>query len=433
LRRHATDVEEISVYDRMCWPEGQLEQALRTGAHQRELAAFLGPAEYTLLRSLALAGARARPRRALPKVYLLPGIMGSQLGYRRSHGLPPDLLWLDPTDITHGRLAELRIGTSTLVEPLGGIAYSYMALKLRLQARGFEVVLYDYDWRADLRTLGIALAARLRADTASRLALVGHSMGGLLARIALKQAVATDPATARRVVRVVGLGTPHEGSIAAVQALRATYPVVFRLAAVDRRHDAEQLSRRVFGTFPSVYQLLPAEADGIDLFDPAAWPGRGARPLLAQLAATRGWRAQLAPADQRFASIIGTGQRTVTGLELSRGQFRYEISTAGDGTVATTRASLAGGRNYYLRCEHSELPRSEPVAAALIDLLTRGRTRRLPQHVFASRGRHAYVTDADMRRSFSRKIDWHGLSTADRRRYFARLNAPPPLYWPAPR
>jgi pimeloyl-ACP methyl ester carboxylesterase len=432
MKRRAPEVAEISVYDRMCWPEGQLLAALRTGAHGRELAAYLGPAEYSLLQPLARAAARARRRSSLPRVYLLPGIMGSQLGSARTHGLPPDLLWLDPTDIVRGRLSELRWGENPRLTSLGGIIYSYLALKLRLQARGFDVTVYDYDWRCDLRTLGAALAARLHADGNERLALVGHSMGGLLARAALAHCAA-DAATARRIARIIGLGTPHGGSIAAVQALRATYPVVFRLAAVDRRHDARHLSRHVFGTFTSLYQLLPDEAGGIDLFDPDAWPGRGVRPHLAQLAATRGWRTDIAPADERFASIIGTGQRTVTGLERRGGQFRYEISSAGDGTVATGRATLPGARNYYLRCEHSELPRSELVASALTDLLRTGRTRRLPQRVFAGRRQPVYVTDAELRRSLSRKVDWQQLTTAERRRYFARLNLPPPLYWPQPR
>jgi hypothetical protein len=429
MRHRSPEVAEISAYDRMCWPDGQLEQALRSGAHRRELAAYLGPAEYALLASLAKAAGRARPRRQLPKVYLLPGIMGSQLGCRRTHGLPPDLLWLDPTDIVRGRLSELRWGATPRLTSLGGIGYSYLPLKLRLEAAGFSVTVHDYDWRADLRVLGAALAARLRSDDSARLALIGHSMGGLLARAALAHCAA-DPATARRVVRVIGMGTPHGGSIAAVQALRASYPMVFRLAAVDRRHDAKQLSRHVFGTFTSLYQLLPAETGGIDLFDPGIWPQRGVQPHLGLLAATRGWRADIAPADERFASIIGTGQRTVTGLARRGGQFRYEVSTAGDGTVAATQATLPGARNFYLRCEHSELPRSAIVAAAVCDLLRAGRTRRLPQRPFASRGRHAYVTDAELRRSLSRKIDWQALTTADRRRYFARLNGPPPLYWP---
>jgi hypothetical protein len=421
----------ISVYDRMCWPAGALESALRDGSHRRELAAYLGQAEYTLLRSLAHAAARARRSASPLKVYLLPGIMGSQLGIRRARGAPPDLLWLDPSDIMRGRLRELRRGANPRLEPLGGIEYSYLALKLRLEAAGFDVTLYDYDWRENLELVGAALARRLRAERGRRLALVGHSMGGLLARVALARVVRER--TDARIVRVIGLGTPHGGSIGAVQAVRATYPVVFRLAAVDPRHDAQQLSADVFGTFPSIYQLMPANVQGLDLFDPRAWPHRGAQPHAAPLAAARGFGAQLAPADARFISIIGTGQRTVTGIERRGGQFHYEVSAAGDGTVAVPRATLPGARNYYLRCEHSELPRSEPVARAVIDLLRTGRTRRLPQRMIVARARHTQVSDADLRRAFARKIDWLKLSTAERRRYFERLNDPPPIYWPASR
>jgi pimeloyl-ACP methyl ester carboxylesterase len=423
----AREFAEVSVYDRMCWPAGALEQALRTGEHRLELAAFFGSAEYAWLRSLARARVARGGRRPLPRVYLLPGIMGSQLGIRRAHGLPPDLIWLDPADIGNGRLSELRLGRSRRIEPLGGIAYSYLPLKLRLEARGFDVVLHDYDWRQDLRVLGAQLAQRLRADRSEQIALIGHSMGGLLARTALNE-LALHPAAAARVMRIISLGTPHHGSIAAVQALRAAYPVVCRLAAVDRRHDARQLSQSVFATFASLYQLLPEHAGGVDLHDPGVWPSRGARPQSGRLAASRGWRAQMAAPDERFHCIVGTGQRTVTGLERRGGQFRYEISSAGDGTVSTLRASLPGARNYYLRCEHSELPRDAVVAAAIEDLLGMGRTRRLPQQPIATRGKHVWITDADMRRSLPRRVDWQGLTPAERRRYFAGLNNPPPLY-----
>ncbi len=411
----------------MCWPTPQLEHALRSGAHRRELAAFLGEGEYAMLRSLARAAAGVRCQASYPKVYLLPGILGSQLGYRRA-SVAPDLLWIDPSDITRGRLSELRCGAKAALEPLGVIDYSYLPLKLRLQAAGFEVVLYDYDWRADLRVLGSALATRLRADGARRIALVGHSMGGLLARAAL--GACAGESTAKRIRRVIGLGTPHGGSLAAVQALRASYPVVLRLGALDRRHTPSQLSRRVFGTFASLYQMLPAFGLGLDLLDPNSWPRQGARPHATQLAAARGFGVRLALADARFASIIGTGQRTATGLQRRGQQFRYEITSGGDGTVATLRATLPGASNYYLRCEHSDLPRSELVAAAVADLLRTGSTRRLRQLAAAVPARRVVVSDAALRRSLPARIDWQRLHMDERRRFFANLSAPPPIYWP---
>ena len=413
--------ETISAYDRMCWPTGELERALERGTQRRELRAYLGAAEYDQLCTLARAAARARPRAGLPKVYLLPGIMGSQLGRARPRGRPVDLLWLDPSDVVQGRLAELRWGARRSLQTLGAIPYTYLPLKLRLRSAGFEVVLYDYDWRGDLRALGAALAARLRADSARELALIGHSMGGLLARAAM--ALASE-----RITRLIGLGTPHEGAMPAVQALRATYPVVCRLAAIDTRHDAEALCREVFHSFTSIYQLLPDRVGKLDLLDPRCWPRLGVQPDAARLLAARGFRASLATPDERYVSIIGTGQRTVTGLARRGGQFHYEISAAGDGTVAATRATLPGARNYYVRCEHSELPRNERVGAALVDLLRTGRTQRLPQKLVRSRGPVLEVSDSALRRGLARKIDWHALSPAARRRYLKRLSAAPALY-----
>jgi pimeloyl-ACP methyl ester carboxylesterase len=442
---------EVSVYDRMCWPEAELERALAGGAHRRELAAYLGATEYSTLSALAHQSQAVRRRRTgrrgRLKVYLLPGILGSQLGRLRAAGEPPDLLWVDPSDIVNGRLTELRLppvtpGSSSLrgqrlqpvrpvqpvqpVQPLGAIVYSYLALKLRLAAAGFDVVLYDYDWRGDVLASGQALAQRLAADGAEQLALIGHSMGALLARAAL--AHYGDAAGAKRITRLIGIGAPHGGSIAAVQALRATYPIVGRLAAMDRLHDAETLTRRAFRGFMSLYQLLPAQATTLDLFDPDSWPRTGARPDPKLLRAARGFSQRLAASDQRFFSIVGTGQRTVTGIERRGPQFRYRVSSAGDGTVASSCATLPGVRSYSLRCEHSELPRNESVAAALTDLLRRGRTQRLREGVIARHGRSTYVTDALLRRELGRKLDWYQLSIAERRRYLDRLNEPPAAY-----
>lgn len=441
---------EISVYDRMCWPDGELPAALAAGAHRRELTAYFGEREYRLLTGLARRAAQAQsaPRRAAalahfpapPRIYLLPGLLGSQLGWPRRGGAPPDLLWLDPHDVIAGRLTRLRLQhgehRGPALVPLGLITHTYLALQLRLQARGLSVVVYDYDWRHDVTASARALAARLNADPAEKLVLLGHSMGGLLARAALKLCT---PQTRARVTRLIGLGAPHGGSIGAVQALRATYPVVLRLAALDREHDAPTLTAAVFRSFLSLYQMLPVEGTGLDLFDPSSWPA-GARPAAGRvrlgppdgrrLRAARRFRRELAAADARFVSIVGIGQRTVTRVRREAEQFVYEISDAGDGTVPAERAMLSGAPSYSLVCEHSELPRSARVAGAIIELVLTGGTSRLRAGVHARQGRRLQVSDAMLREAFEHKLDWHQMSPAARRRYLNRLNAPPRLYLP---
>ena len=425
----------ISVYDRMCWPPGELERALAGGAHRRELIAWFGQSEYRRLATLARAASAAgalnadAERAQRPLVYLIPGLLGTQLGWPRAAGQPVDLLWLDAADIAQGRLLQLRWhshgATRAPLQTLGAIPHTYLGLKLRLAAAGFRVVLYDYDWREDINASAAGLARRLEAEQAARLVLIGHSMGGVVARAALGHCC---PTTARRVEQLIGLGAPHGGSIGAVQALRATYPVVLRLAALDPRHDADRLSKRVFHSFVSLYQMLPRSVDGLDLSELRSWPATGVRPVRRLLAATARLEASLPPADARFVSIIGTGRRTVTGLALQRGQFRYEVSEAGDGTVPAAWATLPGARDYSLACEHSELPRSARVAAALIELLQAGRTSHLKAGSHARVGRRVHVSDAMLRRALAGKLDWQHLSIGERRRYLNELNAPPSIY-----
>ena len=424
----------VSVYDRMCWPEGELERALAAGAHRRELETWFGERVYRHLVQLACAAsaaARGSRERGAPVVYLIPGLLGSQLGYPRAATEPWDVLWVDATDIAQGHLMRLRRGArGAALRPLGALPHTYLALKLRLTAAGYRVVLHDYDWREDIAVSGAQLARRLGKEPAAHIALIGHSMGGLVARAALG---ACEAHTARRIGWLIGVGTPHGGSIGAVQALRATYPVVLRLAALDPRHSARTLSERVFHSFPSLYQMLPPIVDGLDLHQPRSWPSNGLRPAPRMLAAARRVADSLPPADARFVSIVGTSRRTVTGLFRVRGQFHYEVSNAGDGTVPAARATLHGARDYSLACEHSELPRSARVAAAVAELLRDNHTTQLRTGIHARAGTRVQVSDAQLRRALGGKLDWERLSATERRRYLNELNAPPEIYQPSAR
>jgi pimeloyl-ACP methyl ester carboxylesterase len=345
--------------------------------------------------------------------------MGSQLGVPRP-ALPPDLLWLDPIDIVDGRLLALLPAPGDGIEALGCIPYSYLPLALRLRAAGFAVVLHAYDWRRDLNALAAELDARLQLETSAEIAVVAHSMGGLLARAAL------NAAGGRRVTRLITLGTPHAGSLAAVQALRGTYPAVRRLAAIDTHHSPEYLTDAVFKCLPSLYQLLPRLLP--DLFEPKNWPEHGCVPDPNLLQAARTFLDRLPPPDERCIALVGTGQRTVTALSRAGNQFRYQVSSQGDGTVPAASARLPGAANYFLRCEHSELPRHPLVAQALSDLLLRGHTRRLRRTWSPRGGETVSVTDAALARVLARKLDWYRLGHEERRRYLNSLNAPPPVY-----
>ncbi len=412
-----------SVYDRLRRSDEELTTMLAGGSGRRELVAVFGASEYALLAALARRAVRA-PRRHAAPVYLLPGIMGTQLGSARAAPAPADLLWLDPHDVIHGGLERMRLPGTEPLQALGGIPYSYLALQLRLRAAGHAVVMHDYDWRVDLRQLAQALAARLRAETAAEVAIVAHSMGGLIARAALQLP------GGERVRRLITLGAPQRGSFGAVQAIRGTYPVVRRLAALDRLHDAEFLAQQVFATYPSIHQLLPTPGLGSspDLWRADNWPARGPQPDPRLLDSAREFATTLAEPDARFIAICGVQQRTVVGLEPAADDFHYRVSDEGDGTVPLASAQLAHGDNYFVRCEHSALPRSASVGRALVELLRQGRTSRLAAQRAPRPGREVTVSDAQLRTTWNEKVDWARLGPAAHRSYLNRLNQAPPQY-----
>ena len=420
-----TAAEHITPYDRLALDEATMVALLASPARNDGLVEYFGASLHAELVRLARATLRRQsPRRRAAvqrrRVYVLPGIMGSQLGFTRGGARPNDILWLDPIDISFGRLTELKLTDTSNVIALGAMNYTYLKLTLSLRKAGFDAVLLDYDWRRDIRTLGIALAERLAADGHDEVALVGHSMGGLVARAALALAAG------KCVSQVVTLGTPHSGSLAATQALRGTYSVVRKLGMLDLRHDAEYLARGVFSSFPSLHELLPAgkKVCDFDLFDAAAWP-EGPGPDATLLRAAAGVAGRLAPADPRFTVVVGCNRTTATRVALRDGDFEYEYSLRGDGTVPMALALLEGARHRYVDCGHSDMPLSDRVIAGTIDLLKTGKTRRFRASPPASHGARTHVSDAELRQEYRGKVDWPQMSAAERRVFLDTLNEPP--------
>lgn len=398
---------------------------LTSGEHRQELAAYFGEAEYVDLVRLARKAERVAVKESHPHVFVIPGILGSQLGIARRPPLPNDILWLDPIDIQVGRLKLLGLDAGAPITPLGVVLYSHLKLRLRLRAAGFAVTLHDYDWRLGIEESGASFAERLRKRCPQRVAIVAHSMGGLVSRAALAL-----PGTGH-VERVVLLGTPNKGSYAPVQALRGTYAVVRKVARLDGATTAERLTEEVFNSFPSLYQMIPVSGrqGAADLLDASAWPGSGPplRPFLLERA--RRFREELPPPDERFVAIAGVGQETVTAVSKGRdgSGFIYTITRHGDGTVPIESAALDGVSAYFANTAHSDLTRDAQVASAIVDLVRKGATSRLPTRWRSASRAQARVSDRELRRTHGDKVDWASLTPAQRREFLESLNEPPKL------
>jgi pimeloyl-ACP methyl ester carboxylesterase len=393
-----------------------VEQLLASGERRREVSALLGEQAYRELSALAR---RAREtRRGGPVVYVLPGLMGSRIGTRGKW--LDDVIWLDPVEVAAGHLARLALPRGARLAPLGVMLLNALKLKLSLQIAGFDARFHAYDWRSSVESLARELNARITADGSREVLLVGHSMGGVVARVAL----ATDRG---RIARVVQLGSPNLGSFAPVLALRAVYPTVRKLAALDLRHSAEDLARIVFRTLPSLHELLPDPrlAGPLDLFDAAAWPDdalRPERPLLVDAAAARErWPA----ADPRCLHIVGVRQETVTGAGLRGREFQYTLTHSGDGTVPQALAMLPDAAHWFIAEKHGGLPNNGKAIAAVVDLLRTGSTDRLPAATRRTRVTPARkVTEAALRRVAPHKVRWQDLSADARRRLLEPVVSP---------
>lgn len=392
---------------------------LTAGTHRARLRCYLGAPLYRELRLLAIRTAKSRSSSG-KRVYLLPGIMGSRLGVPGHGGKPDEVIWIDPLAIEAGRLAELVLPSRRPVQALGVQLFKYLKLKLTLETAGYDVDFHAFDWRQGIDSLGRELMARIRRDRAASVALVAHSMGGLVARAAM----AHD--RDRRISRLIMLATPNHGSFAPVLALRGAYPPVRRIAQLDHHHDAETHAQHVFATFPGLYQLLPAPQsfDAIDLYDPGTWPRDARAPRRALLRKAQRIREQLAIPDQRCVLIAGIDQPTITGLSLHDGRFAYHVTLAGDGTVPIRMALMAGLETYFVREDHSELPQRSSVVAAVVDLLARGRTRRLTRHWRQTATPRLVLSEREFRTDDASKHSWSRMNLAERRRLLAGVVFP---------
>lgn len=398
--------------------EDQVVALLRSGAHGALLSAYFGDVAYRELSQLAkIAATRSNSRGKL--VFVLPGIMGSRLGslQRRTSSL----LWLHPVAIAQGGLSQLALPGSRSLRALGVMLPGYLKMRLQLTIAGFRPVFHPFDWRCDLETLGRALLRSIEKSGARKVFIVAHSMGGLVARIALGQD------RDQRIQKLVQLGAPNEGSFAPVQALRAAYPTVRKIASLDHRNSAEELARTVFLTLPGLYQMLPSvlSADEPNLFDALQWPKDDLVPDVKMLARAHKVRSRMPPPDSRCAVIAGTHQETVTSVTVGESGFEYSIRRDGDGTVPLSRALWAGADTWFAEENHGGLTNNNDVLAAVTSILKEGQAPRLSTTRPAPATEVVRtVTDAQLRAAAIHKVHWDRLSLDSRRRILDPVISP---------
>lgn len=341
---------------------------------------------------LARGGEVPKRREQAPIVLLLPDIMGShlQVGSNR--------IWFDPVNLVEGRIERLAVGQPHIVSA-GWLESSYEPFA-RFLAQSQEVRPFTYDWRLSLQDSAAAFLPVLDAamhDAQQRgqpLRILAHGMGGLVARLALKDRWQRFGAIAGS--RLLQVGTANQGSHAMVQVLLGRDPLVRMLASwIAWKHTRRQFLGFV-RAFPGVLEMLPwPQAGGaIDYFDAEAWarlaagdphaglPGGWQAPEAAALAAARATAALLAGAtlEARHCSYLAGCADTPVALRLHGGGIEVAWTPDGDGRTPWQGAIPAGVNACYLPVAHGDLLLQKEHFPTIAQLLDTGQGGPLPQH-----------------------------------------------------
>ncbi|KMO44383.1 hypothetical protein VQ03_03755 [Methylobacterium tarhaniae] len=297
-------------------------------------------------------------------IIFIPGILGSRLSLGGEEVWPPTI-----TEITLGyrRIDKLVdpavVATAVIDRVCLRAVYEPLLADLATLAGGGTLVPFAYDWRLDIRDTATALAQRIQkavADGATRVSLVAHSMGGLVARLAVEEPAHAGAPWLARVQDLLLLAAPQLGAplaLARALGLEGTLglsPEDLRVIGADSR-------------YPALYQLLPAPGqqvlwntgrnatDPLDLYDPkvAKALGLASGNLSVAKATHRRLAAGARPAHLRLVHLGASGHATCLRVE-SGGRLRMVVADdAGDGTVPLWSAVPGNAQNDVTPGDHT--------------------------------------------------------------------------------
>jgi pimeloyl-ACP methyl ester carboxylesterase len=368
-----------------------LEQQIARGQLSDELRAVLGDELAAEMERIAQArGPIVLADEERPPVVVLPGIIGSSL-----MNIVGDIgtIWLSLLALIAGKLSYLQLdpsgehdaSPSVQIVAAGLMPTHYLPIQLYLKVLGgCDVLGFPYDWR---RSLDDAVE-RLRSlvvgqfqQSGRKVHLVGHSMGGLVARnLCLRH---PDEA-AQTVAQIIQLGAPNYGSCESIRNLTVggdTTDLLERLNHTNAPLTVMRSCPGLYAMLPAPAELYPADAPfpypyagSIDAYDPAAY---GVDTIsAAHIQAARAGYAWLATAGEMPVPVtVIAGYDVPTCLRVTRSDgspgLMFMNGPEGDGTVPLASATaLPGARRLYGRgLEHGSLPLYEVVRRAVRDLV----------------------------------------------------------------
>jgi Tol biopolymer transport system component/pimeloyl-ACP methyl ester carboxylesterase len=215
-----------------------------------------------------------------PLVILIPGVLASKLSNFPADdpscaGRPRGEVWPNLSGLRNDISYNISLNTLRLrddgITPhhpcdvilpsgfIGGISIPWLNIPYKdyynrfineIIGEGYRVSVFSYDWRLDIDANSRNLHTYINGMGPQKVILVGHSMGGLLARHYTRNAIG-----ARRVEKVITVGTPYWGAPELAKHMRAgTTPVPFDPVLIN------SITWQVMRNSTGAMQLLPSEA-----------------------------------------------------------------------------------------------------------------------------------------------------------------------------
>jgi phospholipase A1 len=332
-------------------------------------------------------------------VVFIPGIMGTRLALKKPDGSVDEVWPPTPLETKFGykRIDDLMkpaVYPTTLISSVLCFQF-YSTITDLLGDLGFteggatkKLVLFPYDWRQDLFKTVEVLAAKLdaiKAEKATKISIVAHSMGGLITRLLLESGQYNSRKWFGKIDQFVALAVPHLGAPLALARVLGLDPTLGVSGA-----DFIKFSSST--AYPSGYQLLPPRAEiccwdqasanlaGLDIYDPATAKrlGLSSANLKRAAAVHDVLNTGAPPKGVRYFYFAGTGHRTVSRVNVfaeGAGPIDHERSEktltpdGGDGTVPLYSALPRQGQRQMVVNEHSTVFEGDPFRRVFVRLL----------------------------------------------------------------
>ncbi|RPI47273.1 MAG: hypothetical protein EHM59_04965, partial [Betaproteobacteria bacterium] len=322
-----------------------------------------------------------------PVVFVLPGIMGSQLAVNGK------LVWVDMRELSRGGLSRLAID-ATGISATAPDGETYQPLIDALGQYGTTIP-FAYDWRLSIQSTAERLAAAVsreldRVGRKRPVQFVAHSMGGLVVRAMIgRHPEVWKRVTGHEDARFIMLGTPNQGSHAITAMLVGEDFLVNALSLVDLDNSRNAILRTV-KRYPGALELMPHWVDNCDFFNAPVWRNEimsraRMHPDMAPAADDLRNAEQLRELLQesvidprRMHYIAGCAPATLEQLEFDAiDALSFTATARGDGRVLWRTGIPSELRPLYVDAVHGDIPKHPEAIRACLDILRHGATQAL--------------------------------------------------------